>query len=542
MKILNALRVSTRMQLLVGLTLVGLLILCVTALLHIKSSMLEDRKVKTRNLIESALGVLTYHQKLAADGKLSLEDAKKSATEVLRAQRYDATNYFFILDNTHRYVLIPPKPENEGKDVSEMKDARGKFLVKEIVATGQAGGGFIEYWFPKAGQQEAEPKLGYIGQFAPWGWAIGTGIYIDDIDTEFKRGAVLLGGISLGLLVLLSFVGWLIGTSVLRQLGGEPEAATAIMERVAGGDLRAINTHTSPGSLLYALDSMVSSLRHLIQEINGDANRLVDNATRIAKDSDDVARAAEQQADATSAMASAIEELTVSSSHISDSARETSHDSNQAVSLAGQGSERVQRASQAIQKISNTVSDASTRIRALEERAKQISSIANVIKDIAGQTNLLALNAAIEAARAGEQGRGFAVVADEVRKLAERTSSATTEIEQMIVGIQTDTVGAVGAMDAALPEVHEGVELAASASESLQAIESGARRTLERIGQVADATKEQSAASTSIAQRVEQIANMVEETTATIRDTSATAHQLEDIANNLKQQVGKFTI
>ena len=165
-----------------------------------------------------------------------------------------------------------------------------------------------------------------------------------------------------------------------------------------------------------------------------------------------------------------------------------------------------------------------------------------MIKDIAGQTNLLALNAAIEAARAGEQGRGFAVVADEVRKLAERTASATTEIEQMITGIQTETIGAVEAMDAALPEVQEGVKLANSASESLRAIEDGARRTLARVGEVADSTHEQSAASTSIAQRVEQIANMVEETTITIRGTAETAHQLENIANSLKQQMSKFRV
>ena len=255
-----------------------------------------------------------------------------------------------------------------------------------------------------------------------------------------------------------------------------------------------------------------------------------------------MARAAEQQTDSTSAMAAAIEELTVSSSHISDSARETARDTTEAVQLADQGSERVHSASQAIQKISNTVTDASERIRALEERAKQVSSIANVIKDIAGQTNLLALNAAIEAARAGEQGRGFAVVADEVRKLAERTSSATLEIEQMISGIQSDTVGAVDAMSAVLPEVQQGVDLATSAAESLKAIEQGARRTLGRVDEVADATQEQSSASTSIAQRVEQIAKMVEDTSDTIRGTAATAHQLEAIANNLKRQIERFSV
>jgi len=164
------------------------------------------------------------------------------------------------------------------------------------------------------------------------------------------------------------------------------------------------------------------------------------------------------------------------------------------------------------------------------------------VKDIAEQTNLLALNAAIEAARAGEQGRGFAVVADEVRKLAERTSLATTEIEQTIIGIQNDTVGAVEAMNTALPEVEAGVQLADSATESLRAIEAGARRTLDRVADVADATHEQSAASTSIAQRVEQIANMVEATTETIRGTAATAHQLESIAISLKVLIGKFKV
>ena len=539
---LSTLRVSTRMLLLVGLTLAGLLVLCFTALLQLKSSMLEDRKQKTQNLVEVGVGILTHHQKLAAEGKLSEDDAKIAARESLRNLRYNGNDYFFVLDTTNKYVLFPGKPEFEGLDKGDMKDANGKFLIRDLVNTAKAGGGFVEYWFPRAGQQTAEPKLSYSALFAPWSWVIGTGIYIDDIDREYKNGAILLGGISAGLLVLLSLIGWQVGSSVVRQLGGEPGEATEIMQRVAAGDLTARLDKAHPGSLLHALGGMVESLRQLVSEINSEANSLVGNAAQIARASDEVARAAEHQADSTSAMAAAIEELTVSSNHISESARETARETNSAVELSGLGAERVHQASQAIQKISETVSDASSRIRALEERAKQISSIANVIKDIAGQTNLLALNAAIEAARAGEQGRGFAVVADEVRKLAERTASATTEIEQMLAGIQGETVGAVGAMDAALPEVQEGVELAASASESLRAIEDGARRTLERVGEVADATHEQSAASTSIAQRVEQIANMVEETTNTIRGAAETAHQLENIANSLKQQMSKFRI
>ena len=295
----------------------------------------------------------------------------------------------------------------EGQDKLDLKDTNGKPLIRELIGAAQAGGGFVDYWFPRAGQQKAEPKLSYAALFSPWGWVIGTGIYIDDIEREYKQGAILLGGISAALLVLLSLIGWQISVSILRQLGGEPQAATEIMQRVAGGDLTARLDNTPDGSLLHALGTMVGSLRQMVTAINGDANKLVANADHIARASDEVAKAAEHQADSTSAMAAAIEELTVSSNHISDSADETARETSEAAELAGRGTERVNQASMAIQKIADTVTDASGRIHALEERAKQVSTIANVIKDIAGQTNLLALNAAIEAARAGEQGRGL---------------------------------------------------------------------------------------------------------------------------------------
>ncbi len=539
---LEKMRVTARIRLLVALALIGLIVLCAASLFRLHGSMMEDRKLQTRHLVDNSLGVIQHFHKLSQDGAMSESDAKKAAIETLRTMRYDKTNYLFMVSQNHQYVLNPPRPEREGTDASGLKDANGKNIIVEVVKAASAGGGFVDYWFPKAGETEPQPKLSYAAPFAPWGWILGTGIYVDDVDREFRSSAAMLGGISAVMLTVLGLLGWRIGVSVTSQLGGEPRQATEVMQQAAAGDLTVAVSEAREGSMLRALSNMVGALRAMMGEINSGANQLVGNADHISRVSREVADAAVRQSDATAAMATAMQELTVSSSNISSSALKTEENSQEAMRLAAEGSERVGQASEAIRKMSETVTGASGRILALEERIGQVSSIANVIKEIAGQTNLLALNAAIEAARAGEQGRGFAVVADEVRKLAERTSSATTEIEQMISGIQSDTSSAVNAMNAALPDVDLGVSLAASAAEALQAIESGARQTLERVREIADPTREQSTASTSIAQRVEEISNMVESTSESIRGAADAAVGLERIAVSLKDQIARFRV
>lgn len=539
---LNSMRVSTRMQLLVGFALVGLLAVCVSALVYLKSAMLEDRRDKLKSQVESAVGILQHYGKFAQEGKLSEAEAKEQARQALRGVRYSGNEYFFIYHANGVNFLLPIKPEMEGKNMLELKDPNGVAFVQEMIRTAKEGGGFVSYMWNRSKDSPVEPKLSYATQYAPWDMMIGTGVFISDIEKAYWNTAMIFGGISVVVLLGLSILSWRVSRSIFAQLGGEPAFASEIMRRIAGGDLTVKFDKAEPGSLLDALGSMVGSLREMVCSIRDDANTLVTNAEHISSASSEVVTTAALQSDATSAMAAAIEQLTVSSGQIAERAQESARETTSAVELSGKGCEQVAQASESIQRISSTVSDASDRIRALEVRAGQVSSIANVIKDIAGQTNLLALNAAIEAARAGEQGRGFAVVADEVRKLAERTSSATLEIEEMIAGIQGETIGAVEAMNAALPGVQDGVELANAATGSLQAIENGARRTLDQIRDVAEATQEQSSASTSIAQRVEQITNMVEETSVAIQGTAEIARKLEHIAGNLNNLVGRFKV
>ena len=504
---------------------------------------MEDRRLKTRNVVESVLGVVDYFHKQQQAGKLSEEEAKRQAMDSLRNVRYDGKEYFWVQDRNLVMLMHPIKPDMEGKSQAALKDPNGKLFFQEMENVVKASGkGFVDYLWPKPGFDQPAPKISYVAEFPAWGWVVGSGIYVDDVNAVFRQQALLFSIMVVITLAILSVISWLINSSILRQLGGEPAYAVEVVRHIAEGDLVRPVEYSSPDSLLAAMQTMQQKLANIFGDINGMASRLSSGAEHVSVAARETSVAAHNQAQSTSASAASIEQMTVSISEVSEIATQTEANSSQTAALAEEGAGLVKNAAQEIELISRTVATSSEQIQLLQQRSQEIGGIANVIKEIADQTNLLALNAAIEAARAGEQGRGFAVVADEVRKLAERTAKATTEIAQMIDSIQEETQTAVQAMATAAPQVDKGLELATQATAMLDEIHRQALDSLGKVRDVALATTEQATTATDIAKHVEHIASMAEETNATMQNNAAEAEQLEGLADQLRQTVSYFRV
>ncbi|MFZ2853075.1 MAG: methyl-accepting chemotaxis protein [Rhodocyclaceae bacterium] len=354
--------------------------------------------------------------------------------------------------------------------------------------------------------------------------------------------------LSIMLVVLSLLIGggisiWII-RSVTGPLGGEPDEVKAVVARIAQGDLTT-EIRVQPGdrsSLMAATSEMQSSLRGMVNGLRENAGELASAAQQLAASSAEVASATEEQSSSASAMAAAVEEMTVSISHVSDSAREAHSVTTDTGSMSQDGNRIIEAMVGEMKSISQTVDDAAGTIKTMGESSQKISGIVQVIKEVADQTNLLALNAAIEAARAGEQGRGFAVVADEVRKLAERTAKATTEISEMIGHVQNSALAAVDTMQQAVARVEQGTSMAQKANDAMLGIDDGTQRVVGAVNEISHALKEQSVASNEIAVNVEKIAQMSEKNSSATRETAETAQRLASLASETRQAVSHFRV
>ena len=522
---------------------------------EMKLVMHEERLASIKNITQSARAVAENYHSQEVSGKLTREQAQARAKAAITAIRYDGGSGYVFGYEYDGVNIIYPKPTLIGKQMMDVKDANGVYLIRELIEKAKSGGGEVAYVWAKPGAgDEPVAKLSWAEGFAPWGWMLGTGVYVDDLQAAFWRHATIQIIFTMLGLLIAGVVSFLIIRSISKPIAGLIDN----MKRLSSGDCtievkgaeldneighmakamqifvenerdrrtmaeqqqqaqqEAINRGDAVQGLCSTFDSDVTAMLSLVstsaEKLNSASHTMTGSAQSTSEQCQQVALASEQASNNVEAVASAAEELAASVSEVSRQVQ-TSND------IAIQASEEAEASNQCVERLSSS--------------AKQISEVVSLIQAIAEQTNLLALNATIEAARAGEAGKGFAVVASEVKELASQTSKATEEIDKQISEIQAETNHAVTAISSISETIN-----------NLSGISS----------QIATAVEQQRAATQEIAHNVTETSRVTQEVSTNIGDVTTTAQttgetativsdsskQLQTKADQLRDQVRDF--
>ncbi len=539
---MNNVTIKTKLLLVSLLVSLALISVALESLISTKSGLMNAKKTMLTTQIDTVSSLLSYYDGEVKEGRMSLESAQEAAKEHIKALRYEGKEYFFILNEQVQGVMHPIKPALDNTDLSDIKDPEGKHLFVEFARVAKEDKeGYVSYMWPKPNTEIPLPKLTFIRAFPQWEWIVGTGVYVDDVDNEFLD-LVIVKGILIALLVLL--VGGLL-FAIERSIGSKLSTMQNMAEELAGGngDLTkrlAIAGSDEPAQTATSINAFIGVIQTMVQNAKRSSDENASVATELSNTSLAIGRRMEDESTQMDAIYRSTEQI------ISLLGR--SKGENEVTCKAVVSASETLKVSQdelitMIEMIHHSVeaeAEFAVKIHELTNNARQIREVLSVIGDIADQTNLLALNAAIEAARAGEHGRGFAVVADEVRKLAERTQGSLTQTDATISVIVSSIEEASIQMGHNAKSIQMVGEKSKLVGEKIEHTARVVNQTSEAIKQlVADAdsnTKEVE----EISKRISMMNDLTRENARGVEEIATTAEHLYKVAEGLNQNLGHF--